>query len=290
MSESRRSVASVHVAREQHEGGGFIVRRPFPSGGLPNLDPILLLDELGPIDYAPGKAIGAPDHPHRGMETVTYLLEGEGAHADSAGNAGTLSAGDVQWMTAGAGVVHREMPSLRMQREGGRSHGFQIWVNLPRVHKMTPPKYQEISAASVPTVEVEGARGRILAGDVLGTSAVIETFVPILIHHWSLEPKATLELPTPVKHTVAVYVFDGDVVIDGQSVRRGELAVTTLGDALTLSSETGAELMLLGGQPLEEPIAWQGPFVMNTREELMQAFADFQAGRMGTIAAEIVRA
>ncbi len=287
---SPRTIASVHVAHQQTEGGGFVVRRPFPSGGLPNLDPLLLLDELGPIEYGPGEAIGAPDHPHRGMETVTYLLDGEGAHADSAGNAGTLKPGDVQWMTAGAGVVHREMPSKRIQAEGGRNHGFQIWVNLPRAHKMTQPRYQEISATSVPVVRTGDAEGRILAGDALGARAVIETFVPILIHHWTLEPGAQVELPTPEDHTVAAYVFEGAANVADGRVGRGELAVTAPGSSVTMGSEGGAQLLLLGGQPLKEPIAWQGPFVMNTREELAQAFADFRAGRMGRIPPEIIRA
>jgi len=226
------------------------------------------------------------------METVTYVLQGEGAHADSAGNAGSIGPGDVQWMTAGAGVVHREMPSLSMQRNGGTSHGFQVWVNLPREHKMTRPRYQEISAAAIPVVHSDDglAEGRIIAGSALGATAPIQTFVALHYHHWRLKPGGSVQLPMPPDHNVALYVFEGEAEVHGSRVARGELAVLEGGDTVGFRSAGGAQLLLLAGRPLNEPIAWGGPFVMNTEAEIAQAWADFRAGKMGTIPPEIVRA
>lgn len=289
---SIRTVLSIVTAHSQKEGGGFTVRRPFPSRMLEHLDPLLMLDELGPVTYAPGEALGAPDHPHRGFETVTYILDGEAEHADSSGHAGSMAPGDVQWMTAGAGVVHREMPSRKMQREGGRMHGFQLWVNLPAAHKRVPPRYQEIKAATIPAAtSPDGkARVRVIAGEALGVQAVIATRTPILYHHWTLDAGATVEVPLPADHRVGVYVFEGELQVAGALVRSGQLAVLGEGDRITLSSAAPAQALILGGRPLHEPIAWGGPFVMNTREEIMEAYADFRAGRMGRIPPEIVRA
>src|ERR1041384_4809727 len=176
-----RTVAGIVTSIETLEGGGFLVRRPFPTASFSDFDPFLLLDEMGPMDVGPGEAKGAPDHPHRGFETVTYLLSGEMEHKDSRGHAGRLRPGDVQWMTAGAGVVHSEMPSAEFQRTGGRIHGFQLWVNLPRREKMTSPRYQEIPAASIPTAQTKDdlVTVRVIAGEALGARAVIETITPI---------------------------------------------------------------------------------------------------------------
>lgn len=289
---SARTVQAVVTAHSQKEGGGFTVRRPFPSQRLDHLDPFLMLDELGPVDYAPGEAIGAPDHPHRGFETVTYLLEGESEHADSSGHAGSMTAGDVQWMTAGSGVVHREMPSQRMQREGGRMHGFQLWVNLPKAQKRAAPRYQEIKAATIPeAVSADGrARVRVIAGSALGVQAVVATRTPILYHHWRLDAGAQVEVPLPADHRVGVYVFAGELQIAGTVVRSGQLAVLSEGEAVSFAASAPAQAMVLGGRPLGEPIAWGGPFVMNTREEILEAYQDFRAGRMGRIPPEIVRA
>src|SRR5712671_6364898 len=187
--ESVREVTKVTTAHRQSEGGGFIVRRPFPGAELDSVDPFLLLDEMGPVDYAPGEAVGAPDHPHRGFETVTYVLEGEMEHEDSAGHRGKLGPGDVQWMTAGAGVIHSEMPSRRIREEGGRVHGFQIWVNLPRKLKMTRPRYQEVPASRIPeaTSKDGHATVRVIAGEALSVGAVIDTRTPIVYQDWSLD-------------------------------------------------------------------------------------------------------
>src|SRR3977135_185036 len=184
-----REPARIVTAHRQREGAGFIVRRPFPTQGLDGVDPFLLLDEMGPVDYGPGEAVGAPDHPHRGFETITYMLEGEFEHEDSAGHRGVLRSGDVQWMTAGAGIVHSEMPSKRIREKGGRVHGFQIWVNLPAKLKMTRPRYQEVPAAKIPhAATVDGkARVRVVAGEALRVRPVTDTQPPIVHQDWSLE-------------------------------------------------------------------------------------------------------
>ncbi|MEM6925858.1 MAG: pirin family protein [Myxococcota bacterium] len=287
-----RSVAQIVTGHHQREGGGFVVRRPFPTQGVQHLDPFLLLDEMGPVDYAPGQALGAPDHPHRGFETVTYVLEGEVEHADSAGHSGTLGPGDVQWMTAGDGVVHREMPSKRVQREGGRGHGFQLWVNLPREHKRTAPRYQELKAEAIPEVTTDDglATVRVIAGSALGVEAVAKTLTPVTYQHWTLSAGADVEVGVDPEHRVAVYVFDGTATVGEQTLQPGQLAILAEGDAVRLRADGEAQLLLLGGRPLGEPIAWGGPFVMNTRDEVVEAYEDFQSGRMGSIPPEIVRA
>jgi quercetin 2,3-dioxygenase len=292
MNSTSRSVTRVVEAHRQLEGGGFTVRRPLPTVGLPLFDPFLLVDEMGPVDYAPGEAIGAPDHPHRGFETVTYVLEGEGEHRDSAGHRGVIGPGAVQWMTAGSGVVHAEMPSHRLQAEGGRMHGFQIWVNLPARDKMMAPRYQEIPASRIPeAATADGlARVRVIAGEALGARAVIETQTPILYQDWTLSPGATVEQPIPLDHEAFVYVFGGEALVgdDQRRVRDGEAALLGPGDRVRLAASAEAagpaRLLLLGGVPLREPVARYGPFVMNTPEEIQRAFTDYQAGRMGRIA------
>src|SRR5256885_1248250 len=185
-----RTVAGIVNSIETLEGAGFLVRRPFPKASVSEFDPFLLLDEMGPMTLAPGQAKGAPDHPHRGFETVTYVLSGEMEHKDSQGHSGKLSAGDVQWMTAGAGVIHSEMPSAEFQREGGTLHGFQLWVNLPQQNKMMQPRYQEIQSASIPTARTKDGlvSVRVIGGEALGARAVIETVTPIIYLHFTLQP------------------------------------------------------------------------------------------------------
>jgi redox-sensitive bicupin YhaK (pirin superfamily) len=283
-----REAARIVTAHRQREGGGFIVRRPVPTLGLELVDPFLLIDEMGPVDYAPGEALGAPDHPHRGFETVTYVLEGEMEHEDSAGHRGALRAGDVQWMTAGAGIVHSEMPSSRMREEGGRMHGFQIWVNLPARDKMSRPRYQEIPAARIPEARTDDGRARVkvVAGEALGVRAVIETHTPIVYQDWSVDDGADVSIPIPADQQALVYVFRGAARVgdEGKEVRDGQLALLGPGDTVRLrGANGGGRLLLLGGVPLAEPVARYGPFVMNTEPELIQAFKDFQTGRMGEI-------
>jgi len=286
-----RPVTRVLQAHTQEEGGGFVVRRPFPAPGLAQVDPFLLLDEMGPVEYRPGEAVGAPDHPHRGFETVTYLLEGDWEHEDSAGHRGHVGPGDVQWMTAGQGVVHSELPSQRIREQGGRVHGFQIWVNLPRRDKMMAPRYQEIPSVRLPerTSEDGLARVRLLAGEALGGKAVIETRTPVLLHDWTLSPGARIEVPLPADFQVFAYVFGGALRAgpEGREVRNGQAALFGPGDAVQLAvpadADRPARMLLLGGVPIREPVARYGPFVMNSPEEIHQAIVDFQAGRLGAI-------
>jgi len=285
-----REIEKLVTAHKQREGGGFLVRRPFPGLGMTAVDPFLLLDEMGPVDYAPGESVGAPDHPHRGFETVTYVLEGEMEHEDSAGHRGSLRAGDVQWMTAGAGIIHSETPSRALREHGGRVHGFQVWVNLPASLKMTTPRYQEISATGIPQAQTADgrARVRVVAGEALGARAVIDTHTPIVYQDWSLAPGADVTIPIGRDHAALAYVFEGSVLIgergDGQLAADGQMALLGAGDSVRLrGAPGGGRLLLLAGVPLGEPIARYGPFVMNNDAELVAAFQDYQSGRMGEI-------
>jgi redox-sensitive bicupin YhaK (pirin superfamily) len=283
-----REAGRIVTAHRQQEGGGFVVRRPFPGERIDSVDPFLLIDEMGPVEYAPGEAIGAPDHPHRGFETVTYVLEGEMEHEDSAGHRGRLGPGDVQWMTAGAGIVHSEMPSQRIREQGGRVHGFQIWVNLPRKDKLARPRYQEYSREKLPQARTDDGKAqvRVIAGEALGVRAVIETRTPIVLQDWTLQPGADVTLPFASDLQMLVYVFEGSARVgpEGTTVGEGQLAILGPGESVRLSGGTEpARLLLLGGVPLREPVARYGPFVMNTRAEIAQAFTDFQSGRMGEI-------
>jgi redox-sensitive bicupin YhaK (pirin superfamily) len=291
MTHITKEVVRLVTAHRQTEGAGFIVRRPIPTAGLELVDPFLLIDEMGPALYAPGEAVGAPDHPHRGFETVTYALEGEFEHEDSAGHRGALGPGDVQWMTAGAGIVHSEEPSRRIREHGGRVHGFQIWINLPARLKMTQPRYQEVQASRIPqaTTADGKARARVIAGTALGVHAVIDTRTPIVYQDWSLDEGADVSVELEKGERALVYVFEGTARVGdaGNKVQDGQLAILGEGDTVRLRGPEGAgehgRLLLLAGTPIGEPVARYGPFVMNTKEEIVQAFADYQSGRMGEI-------
>jgi hypothetical protein len=252
-----------------------------------HVDPFLLLDEMGPIDVEPGEAKGAPDHPHRGFETVTYLLEGEMEHEDSAGNKGSLAAGDVQWMTAGSGVIHSEEPSRRMMKEGGRMHGLQLWVNLPASSKMTAPRYQDLRARDIPVVEVEGARVKVIAGAFRGVDGPPQTFVPTQYLHATVKPGAVLDVALPKGFRSMVYVLAGDAKIGAERRHGGAHQLVVLdddGDAVTLrAGDAGVDAVVLSGKPLDEPVWRAGPFVLATREDLVKAFDDYHAGRFARI-------
>lgn len=284
-----RTIKQILKARSQTEGGGFQIRRALPSPGVRYIDPILMVDEMGPADYQPGEAIGAPDHPHRGFETVTYMLTGEFEHRDSAGHAGQLKPGDVQWMTAGRGVVHSEMPSARIMEQGGRVHGFQIWVNLPSRLKMAEPRYQEVAASNIPEASSEDrlARVRVIAGEALGVAACIDTHTPIVYQHWILQPGADIEQPLAEDHNALLYVFSGELISAGTLLADGEMGVLGKGDSVNLSvpetASAPAQVLLLGGVPIGEPVVQHGPFVMNTMKEIGQAIEDYQQGKMGII-------
>lgn len=288
----RRSVAGIVNSIETLEGGGFLVRRPFPTAAFADFDPFLLLDEMGPMEVAPGEAKGAPDHPHRGFETVTYLLSGEMEHKDSRGHAGRLRAGDVQWMTAGAGVVHSEMPSAEFQRSGGRMHGFQLWVNLPRNEKMAKPRYQEIPREQIPTAtSADGlVTVDVIAGEALGRRAVIETHTPIMYLHFEIKPGGVVNQHVPSDYNGFAYIVDGEGLFGDEKLSAVDGQLITFapdGDEVRIENASGSgrnlEILLIAGLPLNEPIARYGPFVMNTREEIYQAFEDYRMGRMGEI-------
>jgi hypothetical protein len=287
-----RSVSRIVDSIETFEGEGFLVHRPFPTEALSEFDPFLLLDELGPKDLAPGEAKGAPDHPHRGFETVTYVLDGSMEHKDSQGHAGRIGAGDVQWMTAGAGVIHSEMPEREFARRGGRLHGFQLWVNLPRRDKLMQPRYQEIPSAQIPVAgTADGLVSvKVIAGESLGARALIETRTPIVYLHFTLRPGGRVTQSLPVEYNAFAYVLKGAGAFGADEERGGRgqmLMFEQDGEAVSIAcqAEAGSELevLLVAGLPLGEPVARYGPFVMNTREEIYQAVEDYRSGRMGAI-------
>jgi redox-sensitive bicupin YhaK (pirin superfamily) len=287
-----RTVAGIVNSIETLEGGGFLVRRPFPKAAFSEFDPFLLLDEMGPMEVAPGEAKGAPDHPHRGFETVTYLLSGDMEHKDSRGHAGRLRPGDVQWMTAGAGVVHAEMPSGEFARTGGRMHGFQLWVNLPKRDKMMNPRYQEIPNSQIPKATSADGRVKVsvIAGEAMGEKAVIETRTPIIYLHYKIEPGGAATEQVPAAYNAFAYIVEGEGLFgaEGERVGDGQMVLFARdGNEVRIENpvdaKTTLEVLLIAGVPLNEPVARYGPFVMNTQAEIRQAFEDYQQGRMGAI-------
>ncbi len=281
-----RALPSMHTL----EGGGVEIHRAFPIRDIEDIDPFLLLDHMGPLNYRPGENTGFPDHPHRGFETVTYLLEGQMEHRDSFGNRGSLNPGDVQWMTAGSGLVHSEMPGRDLVQNGGRLEGFQLWVNLPRRDKMTAPHYQELKAAQIPQAANESGdvQIRVIAGESLGVRGAIESRTPILYLHATLAPGASLNQPVPKTFNAFAYVIGGQAQFGAAAPQTGKRLVVFEhdGDAITVANP-GAEpasLLLIAGEPIGEPVARYGPFVMNTRRELAEAFEDYRSGKMGRIA------
>ncbi len=288
-----RPVVSVTTAPSGVEGEGFPVKRAFAGVDLALLDPFIHLDEMGEVDYAPGEPKGTPWHPHRGFETVTYIVDGIFDHADSHGGGGTITDGDTQWMTAGSGLLHIEAPPEHLVLSGGLFHGLQLWVNLPRVDKMKPPAYQDLRSSEVAlaTSADGGTLLRVIAGDVAGLRGPGSTHTPMAMVHATLAPGAELDLPWRPDFNALAYVMGGDGFVGPQQtpIGTGQLAVLGRGDAVRLSAAptqqtryaAGLDVVLLGGLPIREPIAWAGPFVMNTRAEVMQAFEDFQAGRLG---------
>jgi redox-sensitive bicupin YhaK (pirin superfamily) len=277
---------------ETLEGGGFLVRRPFPKTSFSEFDPFLLLDEMGPVELAPGEAKGAPDHPHRGFETVTYMLSGDMEHKDSRGHAGRLRAGDVQWMTAGAGVIHSEMPAREFARQGGRMHAFQLWVNLPKRDKMMKPRYQEIPNSQIPkATSGDGlVTVSVIAGEAMGAKAVIETHTPIIYVHYRIKPGGAATQEVPGAYNALGYVVEGEGLFgaERERVEDGQMVLFAQdGDEVRIENPADAkatlEVLLIAGVPLNEPVARYGPFVMNTQAEIRQAFDDYRMGRMGAI-------
>ena len=284
-----RKAARVFTAPRASDGDGVDLRRAFPGPQLMELDPFLLLDQMGPMDVKPGEARGFPPHPHRGFETVTYLLSGEMQHRDSWGNHGTLRPGDVQWMTAGSGLVHSELPGEAFVRQGGRLHGFQLWVNLPRQDKMMAPRYQDTVSGRIPVARnPEGTvTAKVIAGESLGTRGVIETRIPILYLHLTLDPGAEIFQAVPRSENAFAFVIQGEGTLGDTPARRWQVALFDRSADQVRIANHGSEklsMLLIAGEPIGEPVARYGPFVMNTREELQQAVEDFHEGRMGVLA------
>ena len=285
----QRPVRRLTTAPSGYEGEGFPVRRAFAGVPVNELDPFIHLDQMGEVDYAPGEPKGTPWHPHRGFETVTYMIDGVMDHQDSNGGGGSITDGDTQWMTAGGGILHIEAPPEQLVMSGGLFHGMQLWVNLPRVAKMIAPKYQDIRGREsvLLTTPDGGALIRVIAGGLAGHEGPGSTHTPINLAHVTLQPGARLDLPWPADYNALVYVMSGRGTAGAESrpIEMGQLAVYGPGDAIRVSSSSELDLFIMGGRPLREPVAHHGPFVMNTREELKQAFDDFQKGRLGVVPA-----
>jgi redox-sensitive bicupin YhaK (pirin superfamily) len=279
-----RKILQIITSQSTVEGGGFKVRRPFPTQHVDHIDPFLLLDEMGPADYAPHKAVGAPSHPHRGFETVTYLLSGAMVHEDSIGTRAVIKPGGVQWMTAGSGVIHSELPTDDMMALGGRMHGFQLWVNLSANRKMIPPRYQGYDAGELAQTKLpNGGLLKVVAGTVLGVTGPVETTSPMTYAHAAMQANETIEWIPDASHTALVHVFDGEVTVNDQKVVSGQMVVFERSTgAVKISTDVAnvksAQVLILGGAPLNEPVVRYGPFVMNTRQEIVDAVNDYQNG------------
>jgi quercetin 2,3-dioxygenase len=287
-----RPVRSVTTAPRGYEGEGFPVHRAFAGVALSDLDPFVHMDQMGEVDYAPGEPRGTDWHPHRGFETVTYMIDGTFQHQDSHGGGGVITDGATQWMTAGGGILHIETPPEDLVVRGGLFHGVQLWVNLPAKDKMVAPRYQSLEGEAVTLLASDdgGALVRLIAGEAAGHRGPGSTYTPITVAHATLSPGARLVLPWPADFNALAYVLSGRGTVGGDRgpIESGQLVVFGAGDLVTLEGHPSSTLdvLLLGGRPIREPVATYGPFVMNTRAELAQAVEDFRAGRLGTVPAD----
>ncbi len=293
-----RPVLSVTTAPSGFEGEGFPVRRAFAGVDLARLDPFIHMDQMGEVDYAPGEPKGTAWHPHRGFETVTYIIDGIFRHQDSNGGGGLITNGDTQWMTAGGGILHIEEPPEELVVSGGLFHGIQLWVNLPARLKMTNPRYQDIRAGEVALLSSAdgGALLRVIAGDLAGHKGPGVTHTPITVVHATVSPGAQVRLPWRPEFNALGYILAGSGTVGAErrpvrtEAARGVRARLTRSRSAPPSDQQGPgkdfDLLLLGGEPIREPVAAYGPFVMNTRDELVRAFEDYQAGRLGSIPAQ----
>lgn len=283
-----------------HEGMGFPVTRAFGGIPLDELDPFVHMDEMGMVNYAPGEAVGTDWHPHRGFETVTYIMEGRFQHQDSNGGGGMIEDGATQWMTAGSGILHIETPPAELVVSGGLFHGVQLWVNLPSAQKWSNPRYQNLEGtdSTLVTTHDGGALIRIIAGTIGEHRGPGDTHTPITMAHATIAAGAQAEIPWDPGYNGLVFVFSGNGAIgrDRRPIRTGQTIVTSAGDLITLTADErqdietpSLEVLLLGGKPIGEPVVQYGPFVMNTEHEIRQAFEDFQSGRLGHVPADGLR-
>ncbi|WP_461666309.1 pirin family protein [Gordonia sputi] len=291
---TERPVKSLTRGPRGYEGEGFPVVRAFAGVPAAVLDPFIHMDQMGEVDYEPGEPKGTDWHPHRGFETVTYIIDGRFQHQDSTGGGGLIENGATQWMTAGAGILHIETPPAELVESGGLFHGIRLWVNLPAKDKFLTPRYQNLEAGNVALVASPdgGALVRIIAGELDGHAGPGATHTPITVAHATVAPGASVSVPWREDFNALAYVLSGRGTVgpDARPIEQGQLAVFGKGDRLTVAADAGQdsnrpalEVLLLGGQPIREPVAHYGPFVMNTREQLIEAIEDFQAGRLGVI-------
>ncbi|MBZ5680686.1 MAG: pirin family protein [Acidobacteriia bacterium] len=274
-------------------GDGFHVRNLFPSNGIGDeISPFLMLDYAGPTRVSPSpNPRGVGEHPHRGFETVTIAYQGAVEHRDSAGHSGTIYPGDVQWMTAASGVVHEEMHEHEFARKGGTFEMVQLWVNLPKAHKMSRPRYQTLASQNIPVVQLGPAGyARVIAGEFSGVKGPAQTFTPVNVFDVRLKGGTQTELTLPAGHNTAVVLLKGDVVVNSTEQLEGEAQIALLsseGERIPLDVKEDTTLLVLSGEPIHEPVVSYGPFVMNTREEILEAVADYQAGKMGHLEAKV---
>jgi quercetin 2,3-dioxygenase len=281
-----RNVLRIHKQPEGHwVGDGFPVHTVLDYQRHPELSPFLLLDHAGPADFpASQKPRGVGWHPHRGFETVTVVLDGEVDHEDTAGNGGRIGPGDVQWMTAGSGLLHKEMHSPEFTRRGGRFHALQLWVNLPAKSKMTPPKYQTLLARDIPVVNLTGGASlRVIAGEWRGAKGPASTFTPVSLYELRIPAGRDVDLALRDGFSAGIYVVEGAIAVNRESAREGELVVLDRSGEVAVEATADAVVFVMSGQPIDEPVAGYGPFVMNTPQEIQKAFADYHAGKLGTI-------
>jgi redox-sensitive bicupin YhaK (pirin superfamily) len=280
----------VTNAKTTLEGEGFVVHRAFPNGSIREFDPFLLLDEMGPIVVSSENAKGAPDHPHRGFETVTYMIDGVFEHKDSQGHSGKIKTGDVQWMTAGSGVIHSEMPEKEFSQKGGTLHGFQLWVNLPKKDKMMNPRYQDIPANKIPIMQKNGIKVKVIAGESMGEKAVIQTITPIMYLHFTIQPNAHVVQTIPQNYNAFAYVVNGKGFFGDQQISAHKEQIVLFeqdGNEIIIKASNDISLpldvLVIAGVSLGEPVVRYGPFVMNTEDEIAQAILDYNTGKMGKI-------
>ena len=292
--DTERPVRSVTTGPRGYEGEGFPVVRAFAGVSAAALDPFIHMDQMGEIEYQPGEPRGTDWHPHRGFETVTYMIDGRFAHQDSHGGGGLIADGATQWMTAGSGILHIETPPAELVESGGMFHGVQLWVNLPKKDKFAAPKYQSIEGeqAALLTSADGGALVRIIAGEIDGHAGPGSTHTPITLAHATIEPGAELNLPWNREFNALVYILSGRGTVGPvrHPIQQGQLAVLGPGDRISVGADAGQdahrpalEVLLLGGKPIREPVFQYGPFVMNSKAELVAALEDYNAGRFGVI-------
>lgn len=292
--ETERPVRSITTGPRGYEGEGFPVVRAFAGASATDLDPFVHMDQMGEVEYEPGEPRGTDWHPHRGFETVTYMIDGRFAHQDSHGGGGLITDGATQWMTAGSGILHIETPPAELVESGGVFHGIQLWVNLPRKDKFAAPRYQAIEGEQVKLLSSDdgGALLRIIAGDIDGHHGPGATYTPITLAHATIQPGARLDFPWNRDFNALVYVLSGRGTVGDRPIHQGQLAVLGAGDRIAVTAEThqdanrpALEVLFLGGRPIREPVFQYGPFVMNSKMELVQALEDYQAGKFGHIPA-----